>query len=80
MVVEGKGAAGGAARDWTRFNAFERFQKKIGDGLEHFVDRIYDPTLRFATKHRYATLAGFLALGLASVGILSSGLHPPFVR
>ncbi len=57
----------------THFNAFERFQKKIADSLEHFVDRVYEPALRFATKHRYSTLAGFLAVGLASVGILSSG-------
>jgi multidrug efflux pump subunit AcrB len=57
----------------THFNAFERFQKKIADSLEHFVDRVYEPALRFATKHRYSTLAAFLAVGLGSVGILSSG-------
>ncbi len=57
----------------TRLNAFERFQKRIADGLEHFVDRIYDPALRFATRHRYATLAFFLAVGMASFGILTSG-------
>lgn len=57
----------------TRLNAFERFQKKIADSLESFVDNIYDPALRFATRHRYATLAGFAAVAMASVGILSSG-------
>lgn len=56
-----------------RFNTFERFQKKIADSLEFFVDRIYDPTLRLATRHRYVTLAGFAALAMASVGILTSG-------
>lgn len=55
------------------FNAFERFQKRIADGLETFVDKFYDPALRFTTQHRYATLAGFAALAMASVGILSSG-------
>ncbi len=55
------------------FNAFERFQKSIADGLEKFVDSVYDPALRFTTRHRYSTLAGFLALGMASVGILTSG-------
>lgn len=56
-----------------KLNAFERFQKVIADSLETFVDRIYEPALRFATRHRYATLAGFLALGMACVGILTSG-------
>jgi len=54
-------------------NAFERFQKTIADGLETFVIRLYEPALRFASHHRYATLAAFLAVGMASVGILSSG-------
>ncbi len=56
-----------------RLNRFEKFQKAIADGLESFVDKIYDPALRFTTRHRYATLAGFLALGMASLGILTSG-------
>ncbi len=55
------------------FNRFERFQKGIADGLERFVEKLYDPALRFTTRHRYATLAGFFALGLASLGIFSSG-------
>jgi len=54
-------------------NIFERVQKRIADSLETFVDRIYDPALRFATRHRYATLALFLAAGMASVGYFSSG-------
>jgi len=56
-----------------RLNPFERFQKKIADSLETFVVRIYDPALRFASRHRYATLALFLAVGMGSIGILSSG-------
>jgi multidrug efflux pump subunit AcrB len=57
----------------TRLNRFERFQKTIADSLELFVERIYDPALRFCTRHRYSTLAAFLAVGMASLGILSSG-------
>jgi len=57
----------------TRLNAFERFQKTIADSLEIFVERIYEPALRFATWHRYATLAGFLALAMGSLGVLTSG-------
>lgn len=54
-------------------NCFERFQKRVADGLEMFVNRLYEPALRFAVRHRYATLAGFLALGMASVGYIQSG-------
>ena len=56
-----------------RLNFFERFQKRIADGLESFVDRIYEPSLRFATRHRYSTLALFFAVALASFGYFSSG-------
>lgn len=57
----------------TRLNRFERFQKTIADGLETFVEKIYEPTLRAATRHRYITLAIFLAVGMASLGLLTSG-------
>lgn len=57
----------------AHLNAFERFQKMIADGLENFVTRWYEPALRFTTRHRYTTLAAFLAIGMASAGLLSSG-------
>jgi multidrug efflux pump subunit AcrB len=56
-----------------RLNFFERFQKGIANGLERFVDKFYDPTLRTATRHRYVTLSIFLAAGMASVGYFTSG-------
>lgn len=56
-----------------RLNVFERFQKRIAGGLEAFVARCYEPSLRFATRHRYTTVALFLALGMAATGYFSSG-------
>lgn len=56
-----------------RLNVFERFQKGIADSLEIFVEKIYEPSLRLATRHRYITLALFLAAGMASVGYFTSG-------
>ncbi|QDU66568.1 efflux RND transporter permease subunit [Engelhardtia mirabilis] len=42
-----------------------RFQKRIADGQETFVDRFFTPTLRAALRFRYATLsAGLVALAL----------------
>ncbi len=58
----------------TRLNRFERFQKKIADGLEAFVKSAYEPALRLACHHRYTTLALFFATGLAALGYFSSGV------
>jgi len=58
----------------TRMNRFERFQKSIADGLETFVDKVYEPTLRVACHHRYITLSLFFACGMASLGFFQSGV------
>lgn len=57
----------------TRMNPVSRFQKVIADGLETFIDRYYHPSLKFAVRHRYATIASFFALALVSLGIFKSG-------
>ena len=54
-------------------NRFERFQKAIADSLETFVKRIYEPTLRVATAHRYTTVSAFIALALAALGLWQGG-------
>ena len=58
----------------THMNRFERFQKKIADGLETFVESAYEPALRLACRHRYITLSLFFAGGLAALGYFSSGV------
>ncbi|MFU8894293.1 MAG: efflux RND transporter permease subunit [Luteolibacter sp.] len=58
----------------TRMNFFERFQKRIADGLEQFVGSVYEPTLRVACRHRYVTLTLFFACGMASLGFFQSGV------
>ncbi len=57
----------------TRFNFFTRFQKSIADGLEAFVWKYFQPTLRFAVVHRYATISIFIALATISLAIFGSG-------
>lgn len=54
-------------------NRLERVQKRIAGSLEKFVEKIYEPTLRIATHHRYTTLSLFFAAGMASLGYFSSG-------
>ena len=57
----------------SSFNFFTRFQKRIADGLEAFVERVYRPSLTLATKHRYTTIAVFIAIALCSFGLVKSG-------
>ncbi|PAW61721.1 MAG: hypothetical protein B9S37_04610 [Verrucomicrobiia bacterium Tous-C3TDCM] len=57
----------------SKRGAFARFQKKVADGMEFFIDRIFTPLLVFATKHRYSTCCLFLALAFASFGLINSG-------
>ncbi len=57
----------------TKFNFFTRFQKSFADGLETFVTRVYEPSLRYALAHRYAVLALFAAMGLLMYGYCLSG-------
>ncbi len=54
-------------------NAFDRFQQRITNGIEKFVDRVYRPTLKWATHHRATVLAGFVALGLLMGGYCVGG-------
>ncbi len=57
----------------THFNAFSRLQKHIAEGLETFVEKIYQPTLRFAIAHRYSVCAMFFAMALLMLGYCQSG-------
>lgn len=54
-------------------NLFSRFQEKIADGLEAFVERCYQPTLRLAVNHRFTVLALFTAMALAMAGYCAGG-------
>jgi multidrug efflux pump subunit AcrB len=57
----------------TKMGPIARFQKRIADGLESFVFRVYEPALRFLTRHRYTTLMVFFALGMGALGYFKSG-------
>ena len=56
-----------------QLNFFARGQKKIADSLETAILRLYKPSLKFATEHRYGTVAFFLAIAMVSIGIWQSG-------
>lgn len=52
---------------------FGRFQKAVARSLERFVDNMYQPSLRFAVRHRVAVIAVFIAMGLAMAGYVMGG-------
>ena len=54
-------------------NAFSRFQSRIADGLERFVERVYQPALKWAVRHRVSVLASFAAMGLLMTGYCMGG-------
>ncbi len=57
----------------NKTNAFDRFQQRITGGLEWFVERVYQPTLNWAMRHRPSVLASFIAMGLVMAGYCLGG-------
>ncbi|MGK7297285.1 MAG: efflux RND transporter permease subunit [Candidatus Wenzhouxiangella sp. M2_3B_020] len=57
-------------------NRLVRFQRRFSDGLHKFVDRYYLPSLQVLLRNRYATLAGFVAVLILSIGFIAG----PFMR
>ena len=51
-------------------NIILRFQSKVSDVMEIFVDRIYRPTLKLALQGRYIVVTVFVSLFLISVGLI----------
>ncbi|GHC02502.1 efflux RND transporter permease subunit [Cerasicoccus arenae] len=56
-----------------KLNIFQRFQRKVADGLERFVDKQYRPVLAFSLHHRYATMAFFVGILLLTVTLIMGG-------
>ncbi|EDY86846.1 RND family efflux transporter [gamma proteobacterium HTCC5015] len=54
-------------------NALNRFQHRISTGLEHFVERYYQPFLSRCLERRYTTILGFIALFVIAYSLLGSG-------
>ncbi|TWT92860.1 Multidrug resistance protein MdtB [Botrimarina colliarenosi] len=52
---------------------FTRFQRSVANGLEVFIERIYQPALERAVQHRSSVLALFVASGLLMAGYCLSG-------
>ncbi|MBF0279735.1 MAG: efflux RND transporter permease subunit [SAR324 cluster bacterium] len=55
------------------FYYFNRFQNAVADGFEHFVIRLYGPSLSFAIRQRYLTLSLFIAAVVVILAVVMSG-------
>lgn len=62
----------------TRLGFFGRMQRGIALGLERLVEKVYQPTLEFALRHRYAVCSAFFALALLMAGYFKGG-HMDFI-
>lgn len=60
-------------RNKPRKNRFARMQTGIANGLERFIERVYQPILRVAMHHRAAVIAAFISSGLLMAGYCWSG-------
>ncbi|MDA7632833.1 efflux RND transporter permease subunit [bacterium] len=56
-----------------RKGRFSRIQQKIAEGLERFIERVYQPILQFAVEYRVVVLASFLGMGLVMIGYCQGG-------
>lgn len=54
-------------------NAFQRFQRKISDGLERAVDKYYRPLLARVLHYRYSTIAIFIGIFGLTIALMIGG-------
>jgi multidrug efflux pump subunit AcrB len=65
----------GAEHPWW-MKPFDAIQARVTQGLQWFIERVYQPIVRFAIAWRYAAVAwGIMSLALA-VGLVGSGKVP----
>jgi len=57
----------------TGNNVFSRFQQGVANGLERFIQKVYQPSLGWAVQNRNIVLAAFTAMGLAMIGYCAGG-------
>lgn len=63
----------GTRRTESSMNRFQRGQRRIANGLEGFVAKVYVPFLKKALRFRYVTMAVFAAAIILTVGIVAGG-------
>ncbi|MGJ8632604.1 MAG: efflux RND transporter permease subunit [Luteolibacter sp.] len=57
-----------------KVNPLLRLQRRIADGLERFVEKVYKPALNFSLCWRYVTAAAFIAVLVLTLATVATGL------
>lgn len=60
-------------RKREKLNFFQRFQRKISDGLETFIEKRYRPLLALCLNYRYVTMAIFIGILGLTVALVIGG-------
>ncbi|RDV27384.1 AcrB/AcrD/AcrF family protein [Alteromonas aestuariivivens] len=60
--------------DPAKANRFQRFRDFFSEGIKSFIEKIYIPALGTALKHRYTTLATFIAMLIITIGLFGGGI------
>ena len=57
-----------------KVNPLSRLQRRIADGLETFVEKVYQPALALSLRWRYVTAATFIAVLVLTLAVVATGL------
>jgi len=60
-------------KGWNPLRLWENMQMRVSAGLKWFIQHMFQPLAGVATRHRYTTLAVFVALLTLSVGLVRNG-------
>lgn len=56
-----------------KVNGLSRLQRRIADGLERFVEKVYQPALAGVIRWRYITVAAFASVLILSLAVVGTG-------
>lgn len=59
-----------------QLNLFFRSQRRVTEGLEKFVQKVYQPALGFTLKWRYVTVTAFVAVLVITLAVVGTGRIP----
>jgi len=58
-----------------RLNPLQRTQRRVADGLERFIETVYQPVLEWTLRRRYLALALFVGFSLIILSLVASGRY-----
>lgn len=54
-------------------NPFHRLREALDNGLKHFIENIYRPSIEKCIHYRYTVIVGFICILIVSVGLFMGG-------